>query len=218
MILNIPISQQAAAELEELNQVMSHHVLNEENDQRTFCWGSDKFAAAKLYKLAFSHLESPSMAVLIWKSKVTPRVKFFMWLIYMDRLNTKSMLVRRNFNVGPNSLCVLCGDNEEETIDHLFFQCSFARRCWDKLGISWVNDPVISRRVTRTKIRSTMPFFMEIFQLAAWELWKMRNRLVFDGVQASNRWVQNFKDEATLQSVRIKEENRPAVMLWLDAL
>lgn len=42
---------------------------------------------------------------------------------------------------------------------------------------------------------------------------------MFDGVQADfNRWLFNFKEEATLQSSRIKEADRPAVLLWLDAL
>jgi len=60
---------------------------------------------------------------------------------------------------------------------------------------------------------------MEVFLIAAWELWKVRNRLIFDGVQASfARWLNNFKEEATLQSCRIKEADRAPVLLWLDAL
>jgi hypothetical protein len=60
---------------------------------------------------------------------------------------------------------------------------------------------------------------METFLVAAWEIWKIRNRLVFDGVQASfNRWIRDFKEEASLQSLRIKEADRAAVLLWLDAL
>jgi hypothetical protein len=66
---------------------------------------------------------------------------------------------------------------------------------------------------------ASRPFFMETFLIAAWELWKVRNRMVFDGVQATfNRWLFNFKEEATLQSFRIKEADRAAVLLWLDAL
>lgn len=129
------------------------------------------------------------------------------------------MLARRNFNVQPDTLCVLCGDGLEETIEHLFFDCAFAKRCWDKVGIAWVNDAVLHKRVECSKHLYSLPFFMEIFLIAAWELWKIRNRLVFDGVQASfDRWLRNFRDEASLQSLRIKEADRAAILLWLDAL
>jgi hypothetical protein len=45
------------------------------------------------------------------------------------------MLVRRNFNVQPNALCVLCNIGIEEDIDHLFFSCAFASASWEKLCI-----------------------------------------------------------------------------------
>jgi hypothetical protein len=218
-LFHIPISQQAALELEELKVIIQDYALSEEIDQRIFCWGNNTFAAAKLYKLAFQPVQIPVTFSWVWKSKVTPRVKFFAWLVLLDRLNTKNMLSRRRFNVQPNTLCVLCGQGLEETIEHLFFDCPFARDCWTKIGITWDNDVIIHKRIERTKHLSGRPFFMETFLIAAWEIWKIRNRLVFDGVQASfNRWVRNFKEEASLQSLRIKEADRAAVLLWLDAL
>lgn len=87
---------------------------------------------------------------LVWKSKVTLRIKFFAWLVCLDRLNTKSMLVRRHLNVQPNCLCVLCFDGEEETIEHLFFGCVFAARCWAKLGIVWTHEADIHERIMHT--------------------------------------------------------------------
>lgn len=137
----------------------------------------------------------------------------------MDRLNTKNMLWRRHFNVQPNSLCVLCLAREEETIDHLLFNCEFAQKCWDKLSIDWVMEADIHSRFLRTKQQAGLPLFTEIFLIAAWELWKIRNRLVFDGIPASfPRWLQNFKDEAALQSHRLDDDDRRLSCLWLDAL
>jgi hypothetical protein len=47
----------------------------------------------------------------------------------------------------------------------------------------------------------------------------MRNRLVFDGIDASfNRWLHNFREEAALQSHRIVDPDRTIVRAWLDAL
>lgn len=101
---------------------------------------------------------------------MTPRVKFFVWLILLDRLNTKSTVVRRNLHIQSNSFCVLCFDWEDETIDHLFFDCLFTKRCWGKLQINWTNDADIHERIIHSINLAGMPFFMEIFLIAAWEL------------------------------------------------
>jgi hypothetical protein len=84
------------------------------------------------------------------------------------------MLARRNFNVQPNSLCVLCHDGKEETIDTLFFECCFAKRCWNKLRINWVNVLDLHKKIVQSRRAANMSFFMEIFLIAAWEIWKLR--------------------------------------------
>jgi len=88
----IPISQATAEELEDLRVMIQSFMLSEETDQRIFCWDSGLYTAAKLYKLAFLTMQTPAVFRLVWKSKVTPRIKFFAWLILLDRLNTKNML------------------------------------------------------------------------------------------------------------------------------
>jgi hypothetical protein len=53
----------------------------------------------------------------------TMRTKFFCWLLLVDRLNTKFMLLQRNQLHDQENKCVLCQDEIDEDIDHLFFQC-----------------------------------------------------------------------------------------------
>ena len=90
---------------------------------------------------------------------------------------------------------------------------------WNKLSINWVDNLDLHHRIVQSRRAANMPFFMEIFLIAAWEIWKLRNRLVFDGVQASvGRRLHNFKEEASLQSNRIGESDRLLVCLWLDTL
>ena len=64
------------------------------------------------------------------------------------------------------SVC-FCEDGLEENIDHLFFECCFAKQCWEKLGITWVDDDDIHRRIERSRRQTGLPFFMEIFLIAA---------------------------------------------------
>lgn len=170
----IPISQAAALELEDLRELVQDYNLTDGPDLRIFCWGNSQYAAAKLYNLAFSIDEVPGIFQLIWKCKVTPQIKFFAWLILQDRLHTGIMLVRRHFNVHPDSLCVLCPHREEETIAHLFFQCDFAQACWDKLSIVWDLNDELYKVIERARQQSGLPLFMEIFLIAAWDLWKIR--------------------------------------------
>jgi len=87
------------------------------------------------------------------------------------------------------------------------------------LGISWTAEIDIHYKIIHTGRQNGIPFFMENFLIAAWELWKIRNRQVFDGVHAAfSRWLRNFNDEAALQSHRLKDDDRRLVCLWLDAL
>jgi len=81
-----------------------------------------------------------------------------------------------------------------------FFECCFARKYWDELGINWVAETDLHRRIERSRQLAGLPFFMELFLIAAWEIWKIRNRLVLDGIQVCfNRWLRHFKEEAALQ-------------------
>lgn len=102
---------------------------------------------------------------------------------------------------------------------HLFFECSFARKCWDKLGITWTQESDIHRRISTIRHITGMPYFMDIFLIAAWELWKVKNRLVFDEARATySAWLRNFKEEASLQAHRLNDDDRVLVNFWLDSL
>jgi hypothetical protein len=58
---------------------------------------------------------------VIWASRCIPRIKFFTWLVFVDHLNTKTMLTRKHINMHDDELCVLCVTGDLETINHLFF-------------------------------------------------------------------------------------------------
>jgi hypothetical protein len=105
------------------------------SDKWIFIWGNSKFTSGKLYNLAFSHIQVPSTFKRMWWSKCIPRLKFFAWLLLVDRLNTKAMLTRRNNSVDSNDHCVLRSSQADEDIGHLFFSCPFPLSCWQKIGV-----------------------------------------------------------------------------------
>jgi hypothetical protein len=62
-------------------------------------------------------------------------------------------------------------------------------------------------------------FFMEIFTLASWEIWKLRNSIIFDnGVVSFNTWSRNFRSQVTLQLMRVDETKWSIFSHWLETL
>jgi hypothetical protein len=129
-LFSLPISQEAFEELETLGQFLELQAFDEESkDTWIYQWGNTTYSSSKLYKLAFQNLPEHPVFSWLWKSKCTPRVKFFAWLVLVDRLNTKTMLRRRNLSdEDDDEHCMLCPAGTEEDLDHLFFDCPFAKR------------------------------------------------------------------------------------------
>ena len=180
-------------------------------------WGAE-YTSRQFYKFIYDTLGVHPVFQQIQKSRCTPRVKFFTWLVLVDRLNTKTMLSRRHINVHDDNLCVLCDTGEEETIDHLFFTCPFAVQCWSSINFNWDNQLSLEDRLTHARSTHNLPFFTEATMIAAWELWKLRNDKIFERQAAShNRWFCNFKMQCFSQSIRFKDDLRTAFCFWLDA-
>ena len=162
----------------------------------------------------------------------------------MDRLNTRNILKRKKHKLeGNNYNCVLCNNNVEETAFHLFFSCSFSQACWRFLRIHLslgktivcVNtrdgfplvlllfigtiQVILFQMMMQAKLQLRNPFFMEIFIIASWHIWKQRNNFIFDrGRPSFISWKTSFYEEAKLQAFRLSEEKRHAFLLYLDPL
>jgi hypothetical protein len=218
-LFNLPLTLEAFEELQQLQAILADvHYDPMGTDSWVYIWGNTKYTSTRLYKIAFQHLQPPITFSWIWKSKCTPRLKFFAWLLLVDRLNTKTMLTCRNYSVGANDHCLLCDDQVNEDILHLFFHCTFASSCWQMLGITWSAATDLHDKIARTRNSLNLPFFMEIFIIDTWEIWNQQNRLVFDGQAASPQlWTVKFKDQILLQSHRVAEESRPVIFQWLES-
>lgn len=111
----------------------------------------------------------------------------------------------------------MCNNGEEETIEHLFFDCPFTQECWGILNFVWDGSLQLMDRLVHRSLTHNLPFFTEATLIAASELWKMRNDKVFQRQQPSpNVWLANFKNQCYLQSVRFKDDLRSSFCIWLD--
>ena len=68
-------------------------------------------------------------------------------------------------------------------------------------------------RVINKMATSGIPFFMEIFIIAAWEIWNLRNSKNFDhGSPTVHLWTWPFKDQVYLQLVRVREDQGASII------
>jgi hypothetical protein len=215
--LVLPISVQAHSELTEVQLIMQQvDVEQGAIDARTFPWGSAEYTSAKFYNFMFEALPSDTAFNAIWKSKCLPKLRVFAWLLFMDRLNTKDMMQRKNWNLDEGHMCVLCDQQTLETRDHLFFQCNFAASCWEKVGIQWDCSLNISDRFTTAKQSFAKPCFMEIAICTAWNIWKERNDYIFKNQDPSlARWGVRFRSDLMMHQYRVKASLVQPLLDWI---
>ena len=76
----------------------------------------------------------------------------------------------------------------------------------------------IQARIMQARQASSYSF-MEIFLIAAWEIWKLRNAIIFDAARGSlNLWIVRFKEHVLLQSVRFSHDKEALVKSWISSL
>jgi len=122
----------------------------------------------------------------LWEAKLWPKISIFLWLVCKKRILTWDNLKKRGMQ-GP-SWCVMCG-KEEETMCHLLDGCDFASALWDtgaqlfrrsdrRRGTpdisvqQWGREP-FSNSILNS-LWSAFPGFL------LWNVWKERNRRIFD--------------------------------------
>jgi len=204
---HLPLSDQAFHEFQELQELVQGIQLNDEGkDQWHYIWGSQKYRSKSFYSHLYRNFQPPRVFPWIWDSRCSNKLRVFTWLLLMNRLNTRNILKRKKFKIeGNNYDCVLCNSHNEETAMHLFFTCPFAKSCWQLIGLEWHLGVPFFQMIESAKQSYNNNFFMEIFIIAAWQIWKQRNDLIFENRPASlNSWRRSFKDECTNQAVGFK--------------
>jgi hypothetical protein len=73
----------------------------------------------------------------IWKTKVPPKIKIFMWFLHRKVILTEDNPIKRNWN-GHESCWFF--DNKE-FIQHLFFVCPLAKIIWCVIHMTFGLEP-----------------------------------------------------------------------------
>ncbi|KAG7536847.1 Reverse transcriptase zinc-binding domain [Arabidopsis suecica] len=122
---------------------------------------------------------------LVWHKARIPKHAFTVWLFILNRNPTLDRLVRWGCDV--EKTCLLCGE-EEESRDHLFFQCSYSAGIWKNIvailtplvapshwesTIIWLNSASLSK--------DTFLALLQAWHACIYEVWSERNRRYHSG-------------------------------------
>jgi len=77
--------------------------------------------------------------------------------------------------------CVLCQEGVEESRDHRFLICTFARECWSLLGLNLPLQCSFPEVILRMKTHLQSDFFFNAVILMCWMIWGARNDIIFNG-------------------------------------
>ena len=113
--------------------------------------------------------------------KIPLKLKVFTWYLRRGVILIKDNLVKRNWH--GSTKCMFCP--HEETIKHLFFECSFARSIWSAIQIaSNLYPPKSVANVFGNWLHGIDKKFRTVIRVGAiaviWSLWLSRNDKVFN--------------------------------------
>ncbi|KAL0312999.1 UNVERIFIED_CONTAM: hypothetical protein Sradi_5699200 [Sesamum radiatum] len=169
------------------------------------------------------HFLYPPSSPVIWHRLLggkfgIPRHNFILWLAFLERLST----LDRISSSSMGQQCVLCGGQQVETHQHLFFRCSFTKRCleilkrnvrfsWLNMGwqtdITWASRRWRGRHVLNEASRALLASIV-------YHVWSERNSRIFSDTASSAETVACRALEE-LRRVVVMEVEPPSVVRYL---
>lgn len=179
--------------------------LSNEKDQILWRWtSSGRYTASSAYNIQFQGAITTLPATHVWKAKTEPKCRFFGWLAIHGKVQTADNLMKKNYPCNP--ICPLCYCIPETT-EHLLTECNYTEATWGEL-VSIFRLPThvrqtVTKGVTRTIANVTAlgnktqkKELMGTLLSFWWQIWKERNRRIFDQKESSFKQVAHLANEA----------------------
>lgn len=154
-------------------------------------------------KGASQEVRQPSLDVLyqqVWKTETSPKIQHFLWKCLSNIISVAGNLSYRH--ILRDAGCSRC-PSKIETVNHLLFQCSFARLVWALSPIpappggEW-SGSLYANMFWILIFHQEQPQLINVTKLTpwiAWRIWKNRNDLVFKGIEYKAPEVLNKAEE-----------------------
>lgn len=171
-----------------------------------------EYSAASAYSVQFLGAMNNSSMTKLWKAKTEPKCKFFAWLPVHGKVQTADNLAKKNYACNP--ICPLCYCIPETT-EHLLLQCNFTEATWRELAAKLRlpaqtnlqfngNISVAIDAITRTGSKTLKRKLLGILFSFWWQVWKERNRRIFDHNEQSFKQFAQLTKEA-IQNLTLAE-------------
>jgi hypothetical protein len=135
----------------------------------------------------------------------------------LDRLNTRNLLGRKQFQL-PSYACATLQCNEEETLIHLFWACLFAESCWNYVCPTRGRNLSVLESIEDLKAKIQLPFAIELIMIAAWSIWIVRNDMIFNNKRPTfSSWKVIYLKELHWLSYRMKKKLAETFKAWLQS-
>jgi hypothetical protein len=130
-------------------------------------------------------------------------------MAWHDRIQTVQQLRKRKWDKAQ--VCKFC--EQEESVDHLLFQCpiAIATWCWIRDSLGWHGCPssISSFQNFRVEGRGSREALRWVMAAVGWALWKTRNDLVF--------WaLWKTRDDLLLSNTVINHLNKSLIRFWVS--
>jgi hypothetical protein len=150
------------------------------DSEDTFRWkltNSGSFTVKSMY-LDLLNDHTMYLKKYIWKIKVPLKIRIFMWFLHKGVILTKDNLIKRNWH--GCTKCCFC--DQEETIQHLFISCPFARILWRIIRITFnIYPPAnITNLFGNWLLLKRIKVSLELVCALLWAIWNVRNDFIFN--------------------------------------
>jgi hypothetical protein len=147
---------------------------------------SGVFSVKSMY-LDFMNDNVRFLCKYIWKIKVPLKIRIFMWFLHKKVLLTKDNLAKRNWQ--GNKRCCFC--DKDETIQHLFIACPFAKIVWRIVYMAFNICPPANITNLFGNWLGGVPKYDKV-QIRVgvcallWAIWNTRNDYIFNNAKSNS--------------------------------
>ena len=117
---------------------------------------SGLFIVKSFFSILSNHIDLIPLFLIdfVWKSQASFKVKSFVWLVALKKVNTNDMLqLRKSYKVLSPDVCLLCMESDE-MVDHIFLYCPLSLGLWYRLFNLAHMDWVLLRSICNMMIVS----------------------------------------------------------------